>query len=108
MLEKTDAIGQDSFTAPNAPVAGNQHVDVELAEAAKRLCPRDGEAVAGERWTTGNEIADEGNALARQVDDRVAACMPAPEIKNVHDARAAREPKRPRKGQVREDELEAS
>ena len=37
VLEKMDAVGQDLFAAPDAPVAGHQNVDVELAEGAKRL-----------------------------------------------------------------------
>ena len=58
--------------------------------------------------TACNEIANEGDALARQVNDCVAARMTAPEIKDLHDARTARDPKRLREGQVREDEIEAS
>ncbi len=37
VLEKADAVGQDSFASPDPPVAGHQHIDVELVEAPQCL-----------------------------------------------------------------------
>ena len=90
VLEKTDAVGQDLFAAPDPAVAGHQNVDFELTEGAKRLDPSNWVSVAGEGWSACDEISNEGDALAREVDDRIASRMAAHKIKDLNYARVGR------------------